>query len=257
MGIRISTTLDLIAGLNGDLVNKVFGGQGVISQILDTLEHSTTTTYEILGGETEQIDFGDITDLRYLYLSGDSEFSLALAAALATAGVLLGVAGTYPTGFTGGEVLELVVDTIPITVTFDVADQTRDEVVARINFDAANTNAAFVAKPIAFPNVAELLLRSLSTGPSSTVEVLASSTAAVLTALGLTAATNAGTAAEPGTTDIQVLRPADPAGSSAAEGLQAYFLGTVQASALQVTNLSLTSALKLTAFLAGDLVATP
>ncbi len=256
MGIRISTTLDLAAGFNNDLANKLFGGNGVIGgQILDTLEHGVSSTYNILGGATEAIDFGDIATARYIYIEGDSEFSIAFAAALATAGIIAGAAGSYPTGFTGGEVLELKIDNLAITVTFTAADQTRDQVIARINFEAALAHEIFVADPIAFQNATELDLRSNTTGPASTVEVLATSTAAVLTALGLSVGVNTGDAAEAGTTDVRVLRPADPAGSSAAEGLQAYLLGTIEATAIQVTNLSATSALDLTVFLAGDLVA--
>ncbi|MCZ6871662.1 MAG: hypothetical protein O7G84_19365 [Gammaproteobacteria bacterium] len=257
MGIRISTTLDLTAGFNNDLKNKAFGGNGVISQVLDTLQDSQSGTYTILGGATESIDFGDITTARYIYIEGDAEFSVAFAATLATSGLIAGAAGSYPTGLTGGEVLELEIDTIPITVTFTSADQTRDQVIARINFEAALANEIFVADPIAFQNGTELDLKSNTTGPASIVEVLAASTAAVLTALGLSVGVNTGSAAEPGTTNVQVLRPADPAGSSAAEGLQAYLLGTIEATAIQVTNLSATAALDLTVFLAGDLVATP
>lgn len=252
MGIRISTTLDLTAGLNNDLAEKVFGGSGVVSQLLDTLEHAATTTYQIAASDTEAIDFGDITSARYIYIEGDSEFSIAFAATLATAGQVLGVSGTYPTGFVGGETLNLLIDGIAIAIVFDVADQTRDQVIARINFVAALTNAAFVANPIALRSGLELLLQSTTTGPTSTVEVVGGT---ALVTLGLSAGTGTGDAAEPGTSDVQVLRPADPTGASAAEGVKAFFHGTVEAAALQVTNLSLTAALNITVFLAGDLVA--
>ncbi len=257
MGIRLSTNIDVLAGLDNDLAQKLFGGNSLVTGLLDTLEHGTGATYQINASATEAIDFGDVTEARFIYLEAEGEFSVALAAAIATAGAIAGVAGSYPTGFSGGEVLELKVNTIAITVTFDVLDQTRDEVVARINFAAALADASFVADPIAFQNGAELDLRSNTVGPASTVEVLVGTSAAVLAALGLSVGTGTGAAAEAGTTDIEVLRPADPAGASAAEGVQAYFIGTVKATAIQVTNLSTTAALNLTTFIAGDLVATP
>ena len=132
MGIRLSTNFDVTAGLNNDLSQKLFGGNGVISALLDTLEHGSSATYQIDPLSPESIDFGDVAEARFIYLEADGEFSVALSAALATAGIIAGVGGSYPTGFTGGEVLELEINGIPITVTFDAADQTRDEVVARV-----------------------------------------------------------------------------------------------------------------------------
>jgi hypothetical protein len=257
MSVRISTTLDLAAGHDNSLDNKIFGGNGVLSELLDTLEHAISSTYEIAGGASQAIDFGDITEARYVYLEGDGEFSVAFTANPATSAIIDGSGGTYPTVFTGGETLELEVDGVAISVAFDAADQTRDQVVARINFVAALTDASFVAVPVAFQNGAELRLKSPTTGLTSEVKVLATSDAAALTALGLTAATANGAAAEPGTTDVEIARPADPTGASAAAGVKAYLLATVQATALQVTNQQASAALNLKAFIAGDLVSTP
>jgi hypothetical protein len=257
MSLRIQTNLDLAAGVENSLANKIFGGNGILNEILDTLEHGASATYKISGGASEQLDFGDVSEARHFYLEGDGEFSVAFAAMLATAAIIDGVGGTYPTAFAGGENLDLEVDGIPVSVVFDAADQTRDEVVARINFVAALADPSFVADPIAFPEGAQLRLKSLAEGPAAEVKVLATSAAAALTALGLTAGTANGDAAEPGTTDVQVARAADPAGSSAAFGLKAYMVGTIKATAITVTNLQADAALNLTTFIAGDLVTTP
>ena len=56
---------------------------------------------------------------------------------------------------------------------------------------------------------------------------------------------------------MQVSRPADPSGASAAAGVKAYLLGTIRATALQVTNPSADVDINLKVFLAGDLVDTP
>ncbi len=256
MSVRISTTLDLIAGIDNSLDHKIFGGNSVLSEVLDTLEHGGSNTYLIKAGEAEQLDFGDITEVRYVYIEGDGEFSIAFAAMLATAAEINGAGGTYPTSFDGNESpLLLEIDGTPVTVQFLLADQTRDQVIARINFEASL--AGFVADPVSFPNVADLDLISPTTGLSSEVRVLVGSDAAVLTALGLVVSDASGEAAEPGTTDVEVRRPVDPAGANAAFGVKAYFMGTVKASALTIRNLQSDVDLNLTVFLAGDLVSTP
>lgn len=254
MGIRINTALDLTAGFNNDTANRAFGGAGVLSEVLDTLENVQSSTYQLGALETQALDFGDVAQGRYLYLEGDGEFSVAFSAALATAAAINGAAGTYPTAFAGGEVLALEIDGTAVTVTMDVADQTRDQVVARINFAAALADASFVSNPVAFQNGSQLSLRSPNTGTGSTVEVLVTTSSSVLTALGLSVSAAQGSASEPGTTDVEVRRPADPSGASAAYGVKSYLLGTVQCTAVQVTNLMDDAALNLKVLIAGDLV---
>lgn len=255
MGLRISTQLNLCAGLNNSLSEKLFGGTGTLAEILDTLDHGTSSSYSLAGNETAQLDLGDVGDLRYVYLEGDGEFSVVFGAGTATAGEVTGVGGTYPTAFLGGEHLDLEIDGNPVTVPFTVDDQTRDQVVAKINYAAALANSIYVTAPIAAPSAAQLRIHSTTTGAASTVRVLASSSADALLALGLTAGLHSGDGAIPGTSAVNVSRPADPNGAQVAFGVKSYILGTIRAPGVQVTNLQADVALNLKVLLAGDLTA--
>lgn len=103
------------------------------------------------------------------------------AAATVTSG-----AGSYPTGFVGGETLTLGYDgAANFVVTFLAADSTRDQVIARINAAAGFTMAVGVA-PTTFS------LTGIKRGTGGQVRVVSGS-AGVLAALGLSAATTAGT----------------------------------------------------------------
>jgi hypothetical protein len=257
VSIRLNTTLDLIAGLDNSLDKKIFGGTSVLSEVVDSLEHGKSCTLKLDGGETDvAVPLGDISDVRFVYIEADAEFNVAFAAPAATAAQITGVGGTYPTTFAGGETLSFDIDGSTIAIVFDAADQTLDQVIARINFEAALQHAAFVSVPVAFDNGSQLQLKSPTTGLTSTVAVAAGGTA--LATLGLTGDTTAtGAATVPGTSDIKVVRPADTAGASAAEGVKAYLMGTVQATALTVSNPNAASAVNLEIFVAGDLVAAP
>jgi len=94
-------------------------------------------------------------------------------------------AGTYNTGFAGGETLVLGYDGQPnFTVTFLAADQTIDQVVARINTYAGFT---FAAKQTS----TTFSLTGLQGGTGGQVRVVSGS-GSVLTTLGLTATTYSG-----------------------------------------------------------------
>ncbi len=101
--------------------------------------------------------------------SGD----VGMAAAVAT---LLGVAGTFPTGFTGGETLLLRIEGISFTVTFAVGDQSGAQVIAEINAEALA--AGIPVPPASFAT--EILLTGSTTGSAGNVTVLGGSGAAIL-----------------------------------------------------------------------------
>jgi hypothetical protein len=255
-GIRISTKLDLSVGLDNDLSKRIFGGDSLLSELLDTLAKGESGTYRLDGGEQNvEIKFGDVIDCRYLYIEGDGEFEVVFGGSTPTAAIVDGVAGTYPTAFVGAETLDLEIDGVPFTTTFTVADQTRNEVLARINYAASL--AGFQATPVALANGSQLRLKSPTLGASSVVKVLATSTPAVLTALGLVAGTTAGTNATPGTTNVRVFRPADPTGENAAFGVKSYLLATIKATSVHINNLMPTTGLNLKTFVGGDLVSLP
>lgn len=91
----------------------------------------------------------------------------------AAVGSILGSGGTYPTGFVGGETLEVSIDGGPTQViVFDVADQTLAQVVDRIN--------AATASSIASDNGGELQLDSRIRGFAGSIEVVGGTALAIL-----------------------------------------------------------------------------
>ncbi len=95
---------------------------------------------------------------------------------LATASSILGVSGTFPTLFTGGETLELSIDGgTTVVVTFTAADQTLQQVIDRINSSTASSNPF-----IAFDTGSELDLRSRNRGYASSIEVVGGNSRATL-----------------------------------------------------------------------------
>lgn len=94
----------------------------------------------------------------------------------ATVATLLGVAGTFPTLFAGGETLLLRIEGISFTVTFAVGDQSGAEVVAEINAEAAI--AGVPVPPASFST--EILLTGSTTGSGGNVAVLGGTGAATL-----------------------------------------------------------------------------
>lgn len=248
MALRIQTTLNLVAGIDG-LTPRIFGGDSVLSELLDTLAHGESATYTLQGGEQDvALGFGDVLQARLVYLEGDGEFEVEFGGVAPTSALINAVAGTYPTVFVGGETLSFKINGTLVSVVFDAADQTLVQVLARINYFAALLSLGVVA----FDNGGQVRLKSPTTGIGSTAEVIAGGTA--LATLGLVAGTAQGAASTPGTSPIQVRRPADPDGASAAEGVKSYFLGTVVASSVKVSNLSDDAVLNLKSFIAGDLV---
>lgn len=248
MGVRVSTVLDFAVGHDNSLDNKIFGGDSVLSELVDTLEHAEGGSYQLAAGEQgTPIDFGDVAEARLVYLEGDAEFEVVFGGGAATAAQILAALGTYPTVFVGGETLVFKIDGVTITVTFDAADQTLVQVLARINFYAALLSIA----PVAFASGGQLLLRSPTTGASSTVEVVSGT---ALATLGLSVSTAQGVNAQPGTSNLAISRPADPSGASAAVGVAAYFLSTIVTTAIQVSNPNASAGVRIKALVAGDLL---
>ena len=88
-------------------------------------------------------------------------------------------AGSYPTGFAGGESVTIDVDGAgPTAVNFLVGDQTQADVINRINTVLGATVASALS-------ATQIRLESPTSGPSSSLEITAVSGAAVTTATGL------------------------------------------------------------------------
>lgn len=145
---------------------------------------------------------GSVEFRRQAFLTGAAEFTYNLepgqtfaldvlgtsstATFSAAAATLSSGAGTYPSGFTGGETLTLGYDAAPnFTVTFLAGDQSQAQVIARINAAAGFTFASDGGGGIT-------TFTGRQKGTAGQVRVVAG-TAAVLTAMDLTVTSANGT----------------------------------------------------------------
>ncbi len=105
---------------------------------------------------------------------------------------VLGVGGTFPTTFGGGETLTLDIDGLgPFLVTFTVAAQSAQDVANEIN--AAAALSGLPTPRVVVATSGQLELQSVQTGAQGSVEVVGGT---ALATLGLTAGTTLGTGAD-------------------------------------------------------------
>ena len=98
----------------------------------------------------------------------------------------IGVGGTYPTGFVGGERLRIQIDNEVQNVVFQATDQTLADVTARLN----NVFGPLLGQPVAFDSGGQLRITAKKTGRWSFVAILTPGTdPAVGTALGFSVPT--------------------------------------------------------------------
>ena len=250
MGVRTNTVLSLEVGLNNSLDDCLF--ERSFTELLDTLDHAISQVLTIESGTSNlAIDMGDVTQARLIYVESDLEIEVTFGGALATAAIVDGAAGTYPTGFAGGETLNLDVDNGGlVSCSFDAADQSLAQVVNRINSCLALNGQA----PVASDSGSQLRLASTTTGTGSEIDIQSGTALAILGhSIGITNGINS----TPGASAMQIQRPADPTGASAADGVVAYLLATVNTSSVSISNTSLTSSARVRVMIAGDLVTTP
>jgi hypothetical protein len=247
MGLRTKTEVTVEVGLENALDDRVF--ERDLSEVLDTLERHSSKTILLEAGTTNlPIDFGDVAQGRLVYIEADGEFQVAFGGSAATAALVDGVGGSFtPTGFAGGETLTLEVDNVATPVTFLAGDVGLTEVVNRINSAVA---LAGLATPVASALAGQLRLTSPTTGDTSEIDIQGGT---ALATLGLSVAVTNGVNAEAGTSNLSIQRPADPAGASAAAGVTAFCLLTINTSSIQITNPSSTAAVNVTVLVVGDL----
>lgn len=261
MGVRTNSEIVFQIGRNNALSDLLLNES--LTSLLDTLDHATVHEATLTAGETNYVvPFGDVAQARLVYVRANGAIRLTPGGGLATSASREGSGGSYPTGFTGtGENLDLEIDGLSVTLTFTAGASTLADVIAEIN-------AAAVAVPvvdgagdpvtIARNNGSgELELRSTLTGTSSTVEVLATTAAAVLAALGLTAGLTTGVNASPGQTPVTLTKPAYTAGTADTSGVPVFGFLTLQTSAITVDNLESTADTRIMVAVAGDVLTEP
>lgn len=129
-----------------------------------------------VGDVFEDLDvLEDLTSIEFLYAKARGPLILRIGATPAT---VLGGSGTFPTGFAGGETLTLEIDGDPVTVTFDVADQSAAQVAARIN--AACALAGLPTPRATVHANGQLQITGELTGAQGTVEITGGTGAATI-----------------------------------------------------------------------------
>ena len=250
MGVRTNTVLSLEVGQDNSLDDCLF--ERSFTELLDTLDHAVSQVITLEANTTNlAVPMADVTQARLIYIESDLEIEVVFGGATATAAIVDGAAGTYPTGFAGGETLNLEVDNGGlVSCSFDAADQSLIQVINRINSCLALNGQA----PAASDSASQLRLTSTLTGSASEIDIQSGTGLAILGhSIGITNGINA----TPGTAALQIQRPADPSGASAADGVLAYFLATINTSSVSLSNLSTTADARVRIMIAGDLVTTP
>lgn len=122
------------------------------------------------------------------FLAAESDNSLIFRIGAAEA-VLTGTGGTFPTSFAGGETLIMDFDSVAVTATFLVGDQTAAQCVARINAACA---LAGLPTPRAAVVGGQIALTGTLTGTAAEVSVTGGTGATVLGFAGTPSANGAG-----------------------------------------------------------------
>jgi len=186
MGVRSKIGFDIQVGAENSLDNLVFGR--AIEEALDTMDKHVSLTDDLAASETLVLDKGGITTIRFIYIEGDGDINVFLGGGAATTALVTGVGGAFPTGFVGGEWLDLEIDGVAFRTTFLVTDSTLADVVNRINAAAA---FAGLSGLVASDSAGELRLTSLTTGTASIVNVVAWQTGSTPAVGSMTATTAA------------------------------------------------------------------
>jgi hypothetical protein len=259
MGIRSNVEIILQLGRDNSLSLLTFDED--FTQLLDTLDHAESGTLTIdAGASGVSLPFGAVSQARLVYVKASGAFRLNPGGAAATVAHKDGVGGSYPTGFAGGEHLDLKIDGTVVTVPFLIGDQSLVQVTGRINSVGVLIPILQGTVPwtIARNNGSnQLRLISPTSGSTSSVEVLNTTTGSVLTALGLSVGVVSGTNSTPGQTPLTSLLPASTSASDEAASVRAFVFATMATSALTIDNLDPDNTIEVVYAVCGDVVTTP
>lgn len=171
MGVRSNISYEIQVGAENSLDSLLF--QRAIEETVDTMDKESSFSDVLAASETLVVDKGGITTIRFIYVEGDGDINVFLGGAAATTAVVTAIGAGYPTGFAGGETLDLEIDSVAFRTTFLVADQALTDVINRINAAAA---FAGLSGLVASDFGGQLRLTSTTTGTASIVEIVAQDT---------------------------------------------------------------------------------
>ncbi len=171
MGVRSKIGYDIQVGAENSLDSLLF--QRAVEETVDTMDKESSFSDVLAASETLVVDKGGITTIRFIFVEGDGDINVFLGGAAATTAVVTAIGAGYPTGFVGGETLDLEIDSVAFRTTFLAADQTLADVINRINAAAA---FAGLSGLVASDFGGQLRLTSTTTGTASIVQVVAQDT---------------------------------------------------------------------------------
>lgn len=126
------------------------------------------TTSGLVGANWVDLPGSQGVSVETLYLSaGSGVFKLRINSSVPE---LEASGGTYPTGFSGGETVELTVDGVTFTTTFTAGAQTVEEAAIEIN--QAAIGAELTHQPASVTSAGELLISGNVAGSGETVTVV-------------------------------------------------------------------------------------
>jgi len=169
------------------------------------------------------------------YASGTASYTTTFSAAAA---VLTSSAGTYPSTFTGGEVMTIVRDGITYNVVFQASDQTQAQIIARINATLGYTAAVDTGSGVT-------TLSSLNQGSGASIAIVAPTTASVLTATGFSVASASGTGNVVNIASVKVSEIAAAVASTSSNAVAVTQLASGQMR-MELVGTALTGVLRLT-----------
>lgn len=250
-GVRTSVTAGFRVGLNNRFDQLVT--DQTLSEIADTLIRASGTEYVIEPAQQNVVfDMGGVVDGRLWWIVCDGgDLQLTFGGVPGTSAALVSTPGTYNTGFATNTPFEFVIDGVTVPVTFTSADQTRTQVLQRINSSAILAGLAYL--PASPTSTAQTTLTGADASLSGEVEItVACSQIGFATVGAIANGTNPRSDGAP-----LSMRRLATAGSITARTMKSFFIGTLQASSLIISNLSDDIAASVYICVAGDVDPSP
>jgi hypothetical protein len=250
-GVRSEITATCRIGRNNRF-DQLIADQ-TLSQIADTLIRASGTEYVIAAGEQNVVfNMGDVVDGRLWWIVCEGgDLQLTFGGVPGTAATLLSGVGTYNTGFATNTPFEFVLDGVTVTVTFTSADQTRTQVIQRINAAAVLAGLSYL--PASPESASQIRLRGADESASGDAEITVALAQIGFPTVGVTAV---GTDPRADGAPLAMRRCAT-AGTVNAASMQSFLIGTIQAASLIISNLSDTVDARVYIVVAGDIDPSP
>lgn len=229
MSIRTQVNVLFKAGRDNALTNLI-ANQG-FQMMLDTMLHAADSEYTLDPGETNvAIGMGGVADGRLWYILASGELQVTFSGTPGIVASIVSAAGSYNTGFAVDTQFEFIVDGYTVPVTFTSADQTRAQVIQRINSSAMLAGVPFMPAT-AGPGGTQITLAGQLATDVGEVQVTVA-----LATIGFSTATANGTNPGGGAAPLDLRRPITP-DATTAPTLKTFLFGTVRASGMTISNL--------------------